>query len=103
MLAILACYLLLWAPYFFNHQYLDTPFGIVAVFPILSIYIFHGIGIPGVLQNDGACGWGWCAPTPFGWVFLVIFWLLVVWAVARIIVRLGSPKGVCPGSENSGC
>jgi len=39
-------------------------------------------GIPGLLEHHGTCGWGWCAPTLFGWVFLCAFWLLVVWFLA---------------------
>jgi hypothetical protein len=102
MFLVLACYFLLWLPYLFWTEYLDTPLGIVAVFPVLSVYIFHGIGIPGLLQNDGACGWGWCAPTPFGWVFLVILWLLAFWTVAWAIARLTRQKGANTGPGNSG-
>jgi hypothetical protein len=80
--AIITGYLLLLLPAQIWTGYLDTPVGIILVFPYLSIYLFHGIGIPFLLQNNGACGWGWCAPTLFGWVFLGAFWILVVWLIA---------------------
>jgi branched-subunit amino acid transport protein len=67
---------------------LDSPAGIVVAVPYLSIYLFHAIGIPGLLQNNGACGWGWCAPTLLGWVFLVFVWLAVAWLVAYAIGRI---------------
>ncbi len=71
--------------------YLDSPIGVLAAVPYLSIYLFHGLGVPGLLQNNGACGWGWCAPTPFGWVFLLVVWLGMAWLLAAVIVRLRGP------------
>ncbi len=93
MALLIACYLLLWVPAIFWPGYLDTPLGLFAASPILSVYLFHGIGIPGLLQHNGACGWGWCAPTLFGWVFIVSFWLLITWLVARLIVRVKATAG----------
>jgi hypothetical protein len=69
-------------------KYLDSPIGIVIVLPFLSVYIFHSLGIPGLLQNNGACGWGWCAPTPFGWVFIGAVWLLELWAAAWVLSKV---------------
>jgi hypothetical protein len=66
----------------------DSPIGLIFAVPFISIYLFHSIGIPGLLQNNGACGWGWCAPTPFGWVFLVCVWLIITWLVAFAIASL---------------
>jgi hypothetical protein len=34
--------------------------------PFISVYAIHSLGIPGLLQHDGACGWGWCAPWRHG-------------------------------------
>lgn len=85
---LLLIYLALLVPAIFWPNYLDSPFGLVAAIPFLFIYVFHGVGIPGLLQNHGACGWGWCAPTFFGWAFLVIFWALVTWLVAYLIASL---------------
>jgi len=39
----------------------------VVMMPLISIYIFHKLGVPGLLEHNGACGCGLCAPTPFGW------------------------------------
>jgi hypothetical protein len=53
--------------------YLDSPIGLLAV--------------PWLLQNNGACGWGWCMPTAFGWAFLLCFWLGLAWGLARLLSR----------------
>lgn len=80
--AFILVFCLLLLPAYVWPKYLDSFVGIVVLIPYLSIYLFHKIGILGLLQNNGACGWGWCAPTMFGWVFLCIFWLFVVWLMA---------------------
>jgi hypothetical protein len=80
--AIIAIFLLLSLPALVWPDYLDSPAGLIVAVPFLSIYLFHKIGIPGLLEHNGACGWGWCAPTLFGWIFLCAFWLLIVWLVA---------------------
>lgn len=88
MALIIGVYALLCLPGLVWPQYLDSPIGLLAAIPFLSVYAFHAIGIPGLLEHNGACGWGWCAPTPFGWVFIAAVWLLVVWGLARLIVAL---------------
>ena len=64
---------------------------LLVLVPLLSIYLFHRLGVPGLLEHGGHCGWGWCAPTPYGWAFLAIFWLavaaLAAWGLARITMR----------------
>lgn len=75
-------YAILWLPAAFSPKYLDSPVGLVAAAPFLSAYLFDLIGIPGLLENHGACGWGWCTPTGFGWGFVVFVWLLVAWLIA---------------------
>jgi hypothetical protein len=87
-LFIIIGYSLLWLPAAFWPGYLDTPFGLIAAIPLLAIYPLHAMGMPGLLQHDGLCGWGWCAPTMFGWVFLLVFWLVVVWLLAKGISAL---------------
>ncbi|MDO9291200.1 MAG: hypothetical protein Q7U09_06445 [Hydrogenophaga sp.] len=67
--------------------YLDSPIGVLALLPYLSVYLFHTLGVPWLLQNNGACGWGWCMPTPFGWAFLLCFWLGLAWGLARLLSR----------------
>ncbi len=79
---IVAAYGLLLLPGIVWPSYLDTPVGLLVAIPFLTIYLFHKIGIPGLLENNGLCGWGWCAPTAFGWCFLVMFWLVVAWFIA---------------------
>lgn len=89
-LCILLAYALLWAPgLVLGDKYLDSAFGFIAVFPVLSVYLFHAIGVPGLLENGGACGWGWCAPTLFGWIFILVFWLGLAYLASRGAARLG--------------
>jgi hypothetical protein len=85
---IVVSYFVLLSPGLIWPDYLDTPFGLIAAIPILSVYLFHSLGIPFLLQNNGACGWGWCAPTVFGWVFTIVFWLLMAWLAAFAFGRL---------------
>jgi hypothetical protein len=85
---VVGAYVLLLLPALLWPHYLDSAVGIVVAIPYLSIYLFNGIGIPGLLQNDGACGFGWCAPTLFGWIFLCAFWLLLAWLVAWSMASL---------------
>ena len=68
--------------------YLDSPLGVIVAVPYLSIYLFHGVGIPGLLEHDGACGWGWCSPSLAGWGLLVGFWMLVAWLLACGLARI---------------
>ena len=80
--AIVAMFLLLTLPALVWPSYPDSPVGLIVAIPYLSIYLFHKIGIPGLLEHNGLCGWGWCAPSTFGWVFLFTFWLLIAWLLA---------------------
>ena len=80
--AIIGIFLLLSSPALVWPSYLDSPAGLIVAVPYLSIYLFHKIGIPGLLEHNGLCGWGWCAPTVSGWVFLLTFWLLIAWLLA---------------------
>lgn len=66
--AFLAVFLLLSLPAFVGPGSFDSLLGRVLVIPYLSLYLFHKMGIPGLLQNNGLCGWGWCAPTLSGWL-----------------------------------
>ena len=86
--AIIATLMLLASPALVWPGYLDSPVGLIVAVPFLSIYLFHQIGLPGLLQHDGACGWGWCAPTVLGWVFLCVFWLFVIWLLAWGVARM---------------
>ncbi len=89
ILALLAAgYLLLLLPGFFWAPYFDSPAGLLVLVPGLSIYFFHKIGIPGLLEHNGLCGWGWCAPTLFGWALMLVFWVLLAWCIAWGIATL---------------
>lgn len=81
-------YALLAAPAAFFDAYLDSLPGLLVAIPVLSVYLFHAAGIPGLLVNNGACGWGWCPPTAWGWIFLAVFWLGLTWLIAMGLARL---------------
>ena len=66
----------------------DSPVGPVLAGPLLSVYAFHKLGIPGLLENDGLCGWGWCSPTVLGWLLAAAFWLATAWLLAWTIGSL---------------
>lgn len=87
---LLFVYGLLIVPSFVWGSYAESPAGLFLLVPGLSIYVFHRAGVPGLLEHDGLCGWGWCAPTPFGWFFLALFWLAVAWLAAWGIASLSS-------------
>ena len=79
---IVAGYALLVLPGFIWRPWFDSPAGLLVLIPGMSVYLFHKLGVPGLLEHNGYCGWGMCAPTVFGWVFLVAVWLLVAWFAA---------------------
>lgn len=60
----------------------------LVVVPYFSVLLMHKAGLPGVLEHDGLCGWGWCAPTPLGWVLTAALWLGLAWAVSLGIAKL---------------
>jgi len=92
---LVGAYFLVLSPALFWPSYLDSPVGVLVALPYLSVYLFHALGVPGLLVNDGACGWGWCAPTVFGWCFITAFWLGLAWLVALGLVRWRG-RGVSP-------
>ena len=80
--ALLIGYVLLALPSWWWPAYVEAGGEYLVIAPILSIYFFHWLGVPGLLEHDGACGWGWCSPTAFGWAFLVLFWIGAAWLIA---------------------
>lgn len=92
--AYIAVFILLSLVVHIRPDYADSPLGVALAIPYLSIYLFHSIGVPGLLQHNGACGWGWCAPSIFGWGFLCFFWSLITWLFAWASASLthGSTK-----------
>ncbi len=61
----------------------DPPEMLVAVagWPLFALYMLSYIGVPGLLENGGLCGHGWCGPSVFGWI---VMFVLVVAALATI-------------------
>ena len=82
---LVGLYVLALLPALFIEGYSDSALGILVLIPYLSILLFHKAGVPAMLQHDGLCGWGWCAPTVFGWVLAAVFWLGVIWLLAAIV------------------
>lgn len=86
--ALLGGYALLVVPAYVGPSHLERISSYFVIVPFLSIYVFHKLGVPGLLEHGGACGWGWCSPTAFGWAFLALFWVGVAWLVAWGLARL---------------
>jgi hypothetical protein len=86
MLAMAAAYGALLLPGLFWPAWFDSAGGRLLLLPALSVYLFDALGVPWLLANDGRCDGGWCSPSPFGWLFLAVFWLglcwLLVWSAA---------------------
>ena len=93
-LLVAVAYAGIWLPYVVWRDnlpsYLAAPYAVLWLAQAIPVYILNGIGIPGLLQNNGLCGWGWCAPTVFGYVVLAIFWVVVTWLSAWFISNLTS-------------
>lgn len=85
--ALVAAYGLLVLPAYVGPAFLEEPGSWLAVLPLFSVYLFHKLGIPGLLQHGGACGWGWCSPTPAGWLAAALFWLGLAWLAAMALAR----------------
>jgi hypothetical protein len=79
---LLTAYALLAAPAYVGPSYLEELGSYLVMPPLLSIYLFHHLGVPGLLEHKGQCGWGMCSPTAFGWTFLLVFWIGVAWLAA---------------------
>lgn len=63
---ILLAYGLIWLLVAFAPAYANSPVAFLLMIPLLSAYLFHTLGVPGLLEHEGLCGWGWCSPTIFG-------------------------------------
>lgn len=97
--ALLFGFALLAIPSHWGPAFLEPISGYVVIVPFLSIYIFHKLGIPALLEHNGACGWGLCEPTVFGWVFLALFWSGVTWLIACGLARLFTRTGTDAGQS----
>lgn len=80
--ALVGVFVLLGLPAYVGPELLASFSGMVVIVPVMSVYLFHALGMPGLLQHQGYCGWGLCNPTPFGVGFTVAVWLLVFWLAA---------------------
>lgn len=89
---LVGLYVLALLPALFIEGYGESAVGILVLIPYLSVLLFHKVGVPGVLQHDGLCGWGWCAPTIFGWVLAAVVWLGLLWLMAAIVAAVRAPR-----------
>lgn len=87
---IIGAYLLLLLPGAVWPDYFDSPVRYLLLISYLSVSLFHSLGVPGLLEHDGLCGWGWCSPTMLGWAFTALFWLLAAWACAWALATMSS-------------
>ena len=85
--ALALAYALLALPALFWDDYLSSPVGVLVALPYLSGALLHQLGVPGVLAQGGACGWGWCPLSELGWILVVGLWLTLAWFVAWAIGR----------------
>ena len=89
--AAVGAYFVLAVPAYVGPSALGEYSAVIVAPVILSLYVFHRLGMPGLLENDGLCGWGWCGPSAFGLLFLAVFWLgvawLAAWALSRVVAR----------------
>lgn len=90
LLALVGGYMLLALPAYVGPAALQEISGWFALVPLLAVYLFHHWGVPGLLEHGGACGWGWCSPTPLGWAVLAAFWLGVAWLAAWALGQLAA-------------
>jgi hypothetical protein len=89
---LVVAYIVLALPAYIGPAFLAERSFYLVLAPYVSLHVFTRVGIPGLLENDGFCGWGWCSPTLSGWIFLALFWIalawLAAWAIAKIITAL---------------
>jgi len=70
--------------------------------PYLSLHLFNHLGVPGLLEHEGNCGWGLCAPSLPGWVFAVVLWLTIAWLAAWAIATIFRPRTAFDGRQSGG-
>lgn len=88
---MLAIYVALLLPGAIWPAYLESPVGLLVAVAYISVYVLDYVGIPGLLANNGACGWGWCAATPLGLGLVAVVWLALGWLLARVIAAMTGP------------
>lgn len=65
-----------------------SPLDSALLAPLLVVYALHKVGVPGMLESDGLCGWGWCSPTGPGWLAVAVLSVATAWLVAWALGRL---------------
>ncbi|HXM81277.1 MAG TPA: hypothetical protein VN929_05055 [Burkholderiales bacterium] len=90
LVLIAALYALLLLPGVLWPGYFDTPAGYLIIAPLLSVYMFHRLGMPGLLE-DGACGMALCPPSALGWIFIAALWVAGAWLVAWLMASIMNP------------
>jgi len=83
-------YVLLVLPGLFWPSYLDTAAGVLILAPSIIVYLLHDLGLPGLLEKDGACGWTMCSPTVWGWMVVGLLWIGIAGCIAFGCAALGS-------------
>lgn len=70
----------------------DPPEILVAVagWPLLALYMLSYIGVPGLLENGGLCGHGWCGPSVFGWIVMFIIVVAAFAAISALVAVMFS-------------
>lgn len=63
-------------------DYLNAIASVAAVAALMPVYGLHAAGVPGLLEHNGLCGWGWCSPTITGWLIVIMLWVGVAWLLA---------------------
>lgn len=99
LVALVGGYALLVLPAYLGPSPLQDISTYFFLVPFLSVHLFHHLGIPGLLEHGGACGWGWCSPTLLGWAFLALFWLGLAWLAAWGIARATLPRHGRAGAD----
>ena len=79
---IVAGYALIVIPGLLYRPWYELAAGWLVLVPFVSAHLFHQLGVPGLLENAGACGWGICSPTLLGWIVAAAFWTCVAWLLA---------------------
>lgn len=90
---LVAIYGLLASAVFWAPPPLAEPAGWLFLVPFFTPHALHRLGVPGLLEQGGHCGWGWCSPTVAGWIVLVLLWLGVAWLAAWGLARLTRQEG----------
>lgn len=88
LFVMVGLYLIALAPSLVWPAYLDSPMRVLVIAPFVVAQVLHGLGLPGLLEADGLCGWGWCNPSPVGWLLAAFVLLAAAAALALALAWL---------------